>query len=76
MEDICQFGSETVGIAGVVWSGENVLALIDEPVRDFSFAALRKKRQAQRSERIGRIESVAKNASKNLLFLDLGVRSL
>jgi hypothetical protein len=44
MEDICYFGSETAGVPGGGWSAETGLALIDEPVCDFSFAALRKKR--------------------------------
>jgi hypothetical protein len=76
MEDICYFGSEMAGGPGGVGSVEKGLALIDEPVCDFSFAGLRKKRQSQRSQRNGRTASLAKNASKNPLFLDLRVRSL
>jgi hypothetical protein len=44
MEDSGYLGSETVSVSGGVWSAENGSALVDEPVRDFSFAALRKKR--------------------------------
>ncbi len=74
--DMCYFGSEMAGVPHGVWSVEMELALIDEPVCDFSFRTLRKKRQSQRSQRNGRTDSLAKNVSKNLLFLDLRVRPL
>jgi len=44
VEDICYFGSETAGASVGFWRAENGFALMDEPVRDFSFAALPKKR--------------------------------
>jgi hypothetical protein len=77
-EDVSYFGSEAVSVSAGVWGAENGLALTDEPeaVGDFSFATLRKKRQSQWSQRNGRTDSLAKNASKNPLFLDLRVWSL
>jgi hypothetical protein len=43
---------------------------------DFGLGDLRKKRQSQSSQRNGRIENAARNASKRPRFLDLRVRRL
>jgi hypothetical protein len=68
-------GREAAGVPGVVWVAKG-LAYMDEPVFDFSLADRRKKRQSQSPQRNGRIDNLAKKASKNPRFLDLRVRSL